>query len=253
MVDTSSEHLPNELADRRIRRSGLNFARHEGQDGIRKNLGTTAGNPAYDVSFRDDARHPAVCHGSSSFRGFTSRTWRSTSLQSSAGDCSKTGACATTSHPCSARPSSRSRPTLEHSTRHQDGSTSEPQRDGTRRPVQKVRKTEKGHLSLPAQKRPEKNPQQVKTTPTPLTIAFHGWPAATTFVPGKKTIVRPRKASRNSFILRGRQPAAPGGHREAPLLSPVPWPKTRSTKRMKPGHPAGPGKSRHAGIERNPL
>ena len=58
-----------------------------------------------------------------------------------------------------------------------------------------------------------KEPSTSENHPTPLTIAFHGWPVSTTFVPGKKAIVRPRKASRNSFILRG---AAAGGSRRTP-------------------------------------
>ena len=52
MADSSSEHLLHELVDRRVGRSEPNLARHEDRDGIRKNLGTPAGNPAYDVALQ---------------------------------------------------------------------------------------------------------------------------------------------------------------------------------------------------------
>ena len=59
-------------------------------------------------------------------------------------------------------------------------------------------------------------------------------------------------ARRNDFIPGGRQRADPAGRWKAPLLTPDPWPKTRSTNRKGPGHPSGPGKAGHAGDKSGP-
>ena len=113
-----------------------------GRQGV--NPSNTAGDEARTASVaacRNPERHEektsrswSINHDSSSFRGFMSRTRGPTPSHTSAGRCPKIGLRAKTSHPCSARLSSRNRPYRpkpEPFTRHRDGSMSEPK--GTER------------------------------------------------------------------------------------------------------------------------
>ena len=95
-------------------------------------------------------------------------------VHNSAESCPKTGVRATTSHPCSARPSSRSRPTPGHSTRHQDGSTSEPQRDGDVTTV-KTSMTNRKEISGSARsEKTGKEPSTGENHPTPEHLRLAG-------------------------------------------------------------------------------